>query len=85
MAGSVFNDAYPIFIRRLVAARKASGLTQVQLALRLSKPQSFVSKIERGERRLDVLEFCAIARAMGSKPDQLLADILSELPAWLSV
>jgi transcriptional regulator with XRE-family HTH domain len=52
----------------LVAARKESGLTQVQLAERLSRPQSFVSKVERGERRLDVVEFFEVAQAIGIDP-----------------
>lgn len=46
----------------LVATRKAAGLTQQQLAARLRKPQSFVSKYETGERRLDVPEFIRVSR-----------------------
>jgi transcriptional regulator with XRE-family HTH domain len=49
----------------LAEARRAAGLTQAQLARRLSKPQSFVSKYERGERRLDVSEFIEVAEALG--------------------
>jgi ribosome-binding protein aMBF1 (putative translation factor) len=79
------SDAYPMLIRGLVKARKSSGMTQVQLALRLAKPQSFVSKIERSERRLDVLEFCAIARAIGTEPDELLKAILKDLPKRLKI
>jgi len=45
----------------LVVARKAAGLTQVEVAQRLDKPQSFVSKYEHGERRLDFTEFVEIA------------------------
>jgi transcriptional regulator with XRE-family HTH domain len=52
----------------LVEARRESGLTQVQLAERLSRPQSFVSKVERGERRLDVVEFLELAQAIGIDP-----------------
>jgi len=47
----------------MVGARKAAGLTQQALALRLKKPQSFVAKYEGGERRLDVVEFITVARA----------------------
>lgn len=49
----------------LVEARLACGLHQAVLADRLGKPQSFVSKYERGERRLDFPEFVAIVDAMG--------------------
>jgi transcriptional regulator with XRE-family HTH domain len=54
--------------RRLVNARKKAGLTQVELADRLTRPQSFVSKVERGERRLDVVEFFEVAEAIGFDP-----------------
>ncbi len=56
--------------------RKAAEITQVELAERLGKPQSFVSKVERGERRLDVIEFCQVAEALGQDPTTLLADFL---------
>jgi transcriptional regulator with XRE-family HTH domain len=52
----------------LVEAREAAGLTQVELAGRLERPQSFVSKIERGIRKMDVIEFVEIARAIGFDP-----------------
>ncbi len=46
----------------MTSARKAAGLTQQQLAMKLGKPQSFVAKYEAGERRIDVVEFIAICR-----------------------
>jgi transcriptional regulator with XRE-family HTH domain len=49
----------------LVEARKATGLTQAELADALGKPQSFVAKYENGERRIDVIEFVDIASALG--------------------
>ncbi|WP_235362820.1 helix-turn-helix domain-containing protein [Brevundimonas diminuta] len=52
--------------------RKAAEITQVELAERLGKPQSFVSKVERGERRLDVIEFGQVAEALGCEPAALL-------------
>jgi transcriptional regulator with XRE-family HTH domain len=56
----------------LVAQRKAAGLTQTGLAVRLGKPPSYVAKYEPGERRLDVLEFLDIAAAIGFDPSGLL-------------
>lgn len=52
----------------LIEAREDAGLTQVELADRLGRPQSFVSKIERGLRRVDLLEFLEIAKAIGFDP-----------------
>ena len=49
----------------LRAARKHAGLSQADVAQQLGKPQSFVSKYERGERRLDVIEFLEIAKIVG--------------------
>ncbi len=68
MTKSVFTQKHDRFRQMLVQARKDSGLTQVQLAERLARPQSFVSKVERGERRLDVVEFFEVARAIGIDP-----------------
>ncbi len=49
----------------LIEARLAAGLTQVDLADRLHRPQSYVSKYESGERRLDVVEFLEVADGIG--------------------
>ena len=49
----------------MIKARKSAGLTQMQLAQRLAVPQSFVSKYERGERRLDFTEFVEISEIIG--------------------
>ncbi len=75
MTKSVFSDKYDRFRRLLVEARKKRDLTQVELSKRLSRPQSFVSKYERGERRLDVIEFFEVARAIGVDPFDLLRAI----------
>jgi transcriptional regulator with XRE-family HTH domain len=47
------SAAYRLFLRRLREARLAAGLTQVEVAAKLGRPQSFVSKCESGERRVD--------------------------------
>ena len=51
------------------------GMTQSQLAARLGRPQSFVSKYERGERRLDVVEFLEVADALEIKPASILGQL----------
>ena len=57
----------------LVKARTDAGLNQTELARKLKRSQSFVSKIEAGERRMDVVEFIEIARALGREPAELLS------------
>ena len=56
----------------LIAARKEARMSQADLAAKLGRPQSFVSKYERGERRLDVIEFLAVVEALGIHPGKLL-------------
>ncbi|MCU1336352.1 MAG: putative transcriptional regulator [Bryobacterales bacterium] len=68
MRKSIFTPTYGQFRRLLVEAREQCGLTQTEVARKLSKPQSFVSKFERGERRLDLVEFLEIARALEIDP-----------------
>lgn len=55
----------------------SAGLTQRGLAERLKRPHSYVAKIEGGERRIDVLEFAELARALRVDPLKLLGDVLS--------
>ena len=63
------------FRRLLADARHAAGLTQVDLAKKLGRPQSVISKVEQGERRLDVVEFLEVARALRVDPGRWLADV----------
>lgn len=64
------NDA---LIALLVDARREAGLTQRDLAQILKRPRSFVSRIETGERRLDVVEFVAVAKALKIDPEELFS------------
>ena len=59
---STYTEAYQKLLVEMVAARKASGMTQAELAAGLGRPQSYVSKIETGERRVDVVELVEIAK-----------------------
>ncbi len=68
-------------LQTLIGARKAAGINQIELAERLGKPQSFVSKVERGERRVDVVELLIIARAIGTDEIHLVSQIAKALPA----
>jgi transcriptional regulator with XRE-family HTH domain len=76
---SVFSRKYDLFRRLLITARKDVPLTQVELAQRLGKPQSFISKYENGERRLDIAEFIDVAQAMGIDPRLILDRLLQAI------
>ena len=62
---------YKQFLDRLRAARLAAGLTQAQVASALGKPQSFVSKCENGERRVDAIEFADLAALYSASMEAL--------------
>jgi transcriptional regulator with XRE-family HTH domain len=54
--------AYRAFLKRLIDARKAAGFTQVEVAKALKLPQSAVSRMESGERRIDIIEAAEFAK-----------------------
>ncbi len=72
------EQSYKRLRELLVEARKRAELTQAELSSRLKRPQSFVSKYERGERRLDVVEFGQVARALGIDPARFLGKLYRE-------
>lgn len=63
---SSFTAEYAAFRKLLRLLRAQKGLTQVELSAALKMPQSFVSKYETGERRLDVVELRAVCAALGT-------------------
>ncbi|MCX8981161.1 helix-turn-helix domain-containing protein [Citrobacter portucalensis] len=72
----MYSDEYQLVIKILRSARIDKGITQTQLAESLGKPQSFVAKVENGERRLDVIEFATIARLLSLDPVVILNAIM---------
>lgn len=64
--------------RLLIKLRRSRSLTQSEVASKLGRPQSFVAKYEGGERRLDVIEFIEVARALAVDPRDLLDELLSK-------
>lgn len=62
----------------LIDRRNAAGLTQKEVATRLGRPQSFVSKYETGERRLDIVELLEVAQVIGFDPRKLIAELVKE-------
>ena len=65
MEKSIYSQEYSLFLELLRKARESKGLTQTEVAERLGQTQSFVSKVERGERRLDIVELRAFCSALG--------------------
>ena len=63
----------------LVRARERAGLKQSEVAARLALPASYLSKVENGTRRLDVIEFIQIAQAMDSDPAEIIRELRKEL------
>lgn len=64
-------------IKILTTRRNEAGLTQDDVARVLKRPQSFVSKYESGERRLDVIEFIEVAQALGADPTEVLKELVA--------
>lgn len=71
------RDLYIRLQEMLIETRHTKNLTQVEVANRLGKPQSFVSKYESGERRLDVIEFIEVCKALSANPLSIIRDLES--------
>lgn len=78
----VQNDLHrcAIVVEALRANRLAHGLMQRQLAERIGRAQSWISKIEGSQRRVGVMEIIEITKALGVDPANLLAEMASRLP-----
>ena len=85
MPKSTFTDAYGIMLRNLVALRKARGMSQVALAKAVGKEQTFISRVERGERRLDVVEFYAWSKALNADPASAFVDLIEGFPERVEI
>lgn len=77
MVKSLHTSEYALFCQLMTESRERQQITQAELAKRLGKPQSFVSKYESGERRLDLLEFISVCDALGVEATKLFKSILS--------
>ncbi len=75
MTSSIFGHKYKKFRSLLIEQRQKRAITQTQLAKRLGRPQSFVSKYENGERRIDLIEFLEIAAALEIDPLKFIEEL----------
>jgi transcriptional regulator with XRE-family HTH domain len=66
MPKTIFSPEQERFLELLRRTREEAGITQVELAVKLKVPQSFVSKVESGERRVDLVELQRICKALGA-------------------
>lgn len=79
MPNPMHDPRYAALRALLIAERERAGLTQVDVAGRMGKPQSYVSKYERGERRLDVVEFLDVSKALGADPMATVRKLLERI------
>lgn len=75
MEKSIYSEEYPQLCTLLRQLRREAGLTQAEIAKRLDVPQSFVSKYESGERRLDVIELRHVAAAIGTDLERVVSQL----------
>lgn len=75
MPRSLFTKSYRIFRQELVKAREAAGVSQEELAKRIGWDRTFISKVENGIRRLDVVELVAICNALGLDAKEFVGKI----------
>jgi transcriptional regulator with XRE-family HTH domain len=74
---TIFGGDHQHLVEVLIEARKSAGLTQVELSQRIGRDQTFISLIERGQRRVDVIEFIKLAEAMSTEPSELFARVVA--------
>jgi len=75
---SAFAAPYVAIVDGLIARRHEIGMTQTELAKAYGEDQSFISRIERRQRRIDVYEFVRLCRALNVAPGKILDNLPSE-------
>ncbi|GAB7261922.1 MULTISPECIES: helix-turn-helix domain-containing protein [Pectobacteriaceae] len=75
---SIYSEEYQLVTRTLREARISKGISQQKLADMLGRPQSFIAKVESGERKLDVVEFALLAHLLSVDPAPVLEKIITQ-------
>ncbi|MDF0662167.1 MULTISPECIES: helix-turn-helix domain-containing protein [Rhizobium] len=78
VAKTLGTERHRALIALLIEKREASGLTQTELADKLGEYQSFVARLESGQRRVDVIEFLELARILNFDPLDALGRLARE-------
>jgi transcriptional regulator with XRE-family HTH domain len=81
MEKSVHTPDYRALRAELQKTRADSGLSQRDLAAKLGAPHSWVAKVENGERRIDLVEFCWFVAACGQDPNAVFRELLRQRPS----
>lgn len=79
MARSIYADAHKAVVAALIDARRSKKLRQEDLASRVERDQSYISNIERGQRRVDLVEFFELSNAIGVDPVALFSKIAADI------
>lgn len=85
MGRTVYSEPSKKLGAGLAEVRREAGVRQEELAALIGKDQSVISNIERGHRRVDVLELYAIARALDIEPVDLFAKVTGRFPKKIDV
>ena len=72
MGKTIRSKEYAVFIERMKKAREETGLRQIDVAKKMKRPQSYISRVESGEYRLDILEVKEFARIYKKNIDDLI-------------
>ena len=76
LSKSLYTDRWGQLLGILKQVRKEQGMTQVELAKILHRPQSLIAKIESGERKLDVCQFLDYVEAIGGNPTAIIQELI---------
>lgn len=81
MEKTIYTREYAVVLRLLREARQEAGLTQIELAKKLKQSQSFVTKVERGDRRLDIIQLRTMCETFGLTLAEFVARLERALPS----
>ncbi|HYV40074.1 MAG TPA: helix-turn-helix transcriptional regulator [Gemmataceae bacterium] len=79
MEKSIYTPEYAAVLRLLKQAREKAGITQVELAKKIEETQSYVSKVERGDLRLDIVQLRTLCRILGTTLPAFVQQLEREL------